>query len=1761
MRKNNGFCGHYYDTSDIPPFVLYYKSKPLPDRFVSFVDLNVHKFDVVNIEFLGLQGGNPSISTTNTVTFSNKIPYFTRGVITEFEVNFHESQTLFQIATIFGCTLFENGYPADPNAGFYLVKITARGEQYIPVALWELEYQSFEYTNFIFFYSWIRADVPASLFFRPWPDSDYEFNSDDDASDYSAASTYDTHASSCDDLFGDQDLTNFDNVEEIVLDQLQSVQNGSNFVEQSGLLTAAPFEEQSGQLPFQTQRGLFYFFRTIQLKLNSKDYAERLVEDTLLLVNGLYNCHYNEKIDYQRVVTTIITFLKLRSNRSILSMFADSKILDYLKTLITPEEESGFIDALNSAGDIIGAIKQGKKLKISKVLYRLGMFAMSMSLFDSVGLSLDLFGYTQFDKELLKRKNKLTGDIVLDLADGVIFLLKKGYQIILTGRVDCIYHTEDEYSKLYDDILDLKVKKVALSNPEALGFNEYWYGDKLDKTMDKLKNIIKFGASIDKSEMKYWRSQLCELELIKNNILIAKNCSESRECPFSLLFFASPGVGKSTLTKLTFQHLAKTHRLPTEDKFMYIRNPMAKFTDGFKSEMHTYLLDDISFKHPAANPNGDVSLDEVYMLHGTFPYIPDQAALEDKGKIPVRIKFLLGTTNVRDLNAYHYFSVPSAMQRRFPYIVEVFVKKQYQKSDGSGMLDATKADCDPDDYPDYWMLKVSKIVVPKQLGELAKLLHVNTFHDINDFTEWLSHASREHFENEKIMTTSFTNMRTVPICDTCFRNIRKCNCLKEQTGFREDSVMSWFTYWLALFFYYLYRNLAYIMFDRTYWKIRNILESYLESWDYRCVNEYVRRRRLLDIAHSARKKIGYPEAFGLLVTILVSFYAIFKFRRTVAGVNFVEQSSNTNEEKDSTKPRPPKANGHEKEQTWVANDKKLSTLDLSPQILSSLQHSREEFSATISRNVVRLIIYDVKEPKNKFVNNGVVVRGNTILCNAHYFNNIKAKQLRMIIISSELGDGVNEKIDILLDKDLLYLDYYRDIAVFVAHSLVPKRDISKYFAKRGVYTEATGTLIGRDPRYGTIQYNTIHGVTLKDDYSDTWGSHPYKGPATFGLSTILTVDGDCGSLLVAHTPKGHFITGIHRAGNIEKMVIGILIYYEDLLNVLSKIPTLAVNAGVPKLAHTVQSLHPKSVFNYIQDGTAAVYGSISDFKTNQRSRVCATIMRDYLVRYEGYPVDYRPPQLKGYKPFYIAALGLTKPITDFNEILLRNCASSFLKDIYKNLPDGEVPFLVHKYDEFTCVNGAAGVAFVDGINRSTSMGYPHCTTKRKFLNKLPPQRDLPEPVEFTDEIREELFRCLEVYKTSQRTYPVYKATLKDEAVSHSKYLIGKTRVFGSAPIVYILIQRMYFLSSVRLIQTHKMAFECAVGVIATTREWELFYNKLNVFPYKFAGDFKLFDKQMCPLVILLAYWILIQINMSSGNYTAEDEKIMWGIATDTAYPFMLYNGDFVQFSGSNPSGQSLTVIINSLVNSLYLRYTYAILYRENVCDSSSDEEILNSFQDHVMLFVYGDDNQISTDMAWFNFSNVQRVFKSVGITYTPPTKDDSTYDFMEMDDIDFLKRSYKYDDDLNAIVAPLSIDSINKMLTTWVASDSISPEVQALATISSAIREYFFHGRGVFEEKRAMFIRLLKHLNLEHGINLTILPTYELLVDRYNDASDKIFARLPQHSFTEQSGILSTRPFIDLFFILYNAIPFVEVYIIFYFSIVFIMRKIIQRLI
>jgi hypothetical protein len=92
-----------------------------------------------------------------------------------------------------------------------------------------------------------------------------------------------------------------------------------------------------------------------------------------------------------------------------------------------------------------------------------------------------------------------------------------------------------------------------------------------------------------------------------------------------------------------------------------------------------------------------------------------------------------------------------------------------------------------------------------------------------------------------------------------------------------------------------------------------------------------------------------------------------------------------------------------------------------------------------------------------------------------------------------------------------------------------------------------------------------------------------------------------------------------------------------------------------------------------------------------------------------------------------------------------------------------------------------------------------------------------------------------------------------------------------------------------------------------------------------------------------------------------------------------------------------------------------------------------------------------------------------------------------------LKRTFRFDAELDTIVAPLDHDSIEKMLTTTVESKTLGIEAQTIEIVGSAIREYFWYGRVVFEEKLALLRSVVERSGIKDYIQDHTFPTYEEL--------------------------------------------------------------------
>jgi hypothetical protein len=318
-------------------------------------------------------------------------------------------------------------------------------------------------------------------------------------------------------------------------------------------------------------------------------------------------------------------------------------------------------------------------------------------------------------------------------------------------------------------------------------------------------------------------------------------------------------------------------------------------------------------------------------------------------------------------------------------------------------------------------------------------------------------------------------------------------------------------------------------------------------------------------------------------------------------------------------------------------------------------------------------------------------------------------------------------------------------------------------------------------------------------------------------------------------------------------------------------------------------------------------------------------------------------------------------------------------------------------------------------------------------------------------------------------------------------------VFTGAPADWSFVVRKHLLSFVKVVQENRLLFEAAPGCVTQSLEWEQFRDYLVAHGEDqiVAGDYGKFDKKMTAQVILAAFDAIIAILKFAG-WSMEDLLVIYGIGEDTAYPFVNFQGDLVMLYGSNPSGHPLTVIINSIVNALYLRYCYIVLSEKREC---------RSFKTYVNLLTYGDDNVMGVcrSIPWFNHTAIVGALKTIGVEYTMADKESVSVPYININDVSFLKRTWRFDAEVGAFVCPLEEQSIHKMLCVNIPSKTISAEAQMLSVMNSAVREWFYYGRERFEVEREFLNNVCVKFELCPPVPF---PTWDQLKDSFWRASE-----------------------------------------------------------
>lgn len=1395
--------------------------------------------------------------------------------------------------------------------------------------------------------------------------------------------------------------------------------------------------------------------------------------------------------------------------------------------------------------DIFRNCKNFKTSPIATKMMKFLDYAIAAGLCGQDGsLKWTVNGFTIFHKRAQKRES--TAMDILEYGLEVLeYFISTGYECFLSGSLspflfgdDAIVEFEKEYALLMSALPLLETGRL-----ENLNTNEHDFDTRLEAITLKTQQMIT--ETQDKFARNILSSKLLQLNKLRTQLIMCQQQGGIREKPFSILFFGKSGVGKSMLTNTTIHWLRMKNDLPGGMEHVVTLNGNDKFQSEFKTLHDTVILDDLA-NATKDTTEGNPTTVVIDFINNIIKSALNPEA-DKKGKVSIKPKFVMGTTNVKGLDAKYYSNEPVSIARRFDFTVTVSVKPEY-RFDGSHMVDPSKVPLNRA-ITDIWELCVERVVPigaadPRATDEIGYAVYTdNTGVDyskcsLNDFLQLMSVASQKHFVIQKQLVSNNANVfeqkccehgKFACLCDIC-STCKECKSFDNQFGFNDyhflpewlrtaeehdrfDEVYqayerTWYfrqlTSWLPMRFLtewvewnetairsgaplegkYFTTTISWMFTSFLGWLLIPFPFFWLNAVIHVCglfiyetlrqsyfiqvfarVNSYY--RRYMATLRQHRGKILF--AGGTLVTVSALLLAYRTWKR-------FQVSDDDKESKAEDQIGVVAKDGKERIFTQEDfNPWKKSVVTPIPVSERSKSISVSELVKLASKSQCHVTI-DRGDNKSVWTDAFLLCSNYAIIPN-HVVN---GQDCRARFVRKDVTTTCNNFSSFISSHNTIHI-IGTDLAIAYVPESGSNKNMLDYFVNEAP-KNICGELIYRDNK-GTLQFDKSRcefNPRIRND-SAVFPGHTYQ------LSEN-TFKGLCGATWIAHAINP-YIMGFHLGGHSDTPVgcsgfvsRDTLIEFIDRLNERLKIVKCASSGTFMTNQYGVDfapsdTIHPKSPTNFLtEEASISCYGEHPLGRTRAKSEVTRTIISDSVEKHLGTPnVWTSPPFMRqpNWAPWQKYLTGASAPAKGFAPRIVQKAYIDYRIKV-KSFLDENPHWLkrMYKLNEIETISGIDGFRFVDKMVEKTSVGWPLNKSKKNYMEDVPFEvENITKPMNIDRMFWDEAYRMEECYLKGERCYPVFRSSLKDEPTKIDK---EKSRVFQAAPLALQLLIRKYFLTLAHTLSKNPTVFELAVGVNCTGPEW----HELTEFMCKFgkdrvvAGDFKAFDQHMPAQFTLLSFDILIYMAELAG-YSEDDLIIMKGIATDVAYPFIELNGEFIELFGSNPSGQNLTVYINSLTNSLYHRCAYYTIY---------DGRKVPLFHDVMSLMTYGDDVKGSVKEGYdeLNHTSISAALLSAGIEYTMADKTSESVPYIRNEDAGFLKRNAVWNDEVQMWFGPLEENSILKSLHSVLRSKEVTREEAAAINIDGALREYFYHGETVYEDRRQKLIKVAQECDISH---------------------------------------------------------------------------------
>lgn len=283
---------------------------------------------------------------------------------------------------------------------------------------------------------------------------------------------------------------------------------------------------------------------------------------------------------------------------------------------------------------------------------------------------------------------------------------------------------------------------------------------------------------------------------------------------------------------------------------------------------------------------------------------------------------------------------------------------------------------------------------------------------------------------------------------------------------------------------------------------------------------------------------------------------------------------------------------------------------------------------------------------------------------------------------------------------------------------------------------------------------------------------------------------------------------------------------------------------------------------------------------------------------------------------------------------------------------------------------------------------------------------------FENIIRHIIDKNVEKLRKGERIFNIYIDNLKDELVSHEKVKLGKTRLFCSADLIYLILSRMYFGAFAGWIFENRIDNGIAIGINPYSREWDksaehLLRNSIKMI----FGDYSKFDKKQKRVLMESC---LVLMNLFYGEEGKQERELLFEEIVDSLH-VVIEDGKFYFYTWDhgNTSGNFLTAILNSLVNIsiIFIVAVYAQLIYQGSPISGDIDYDFETIARNVSYLVLGDDVVLSVSDAlpYLTFNTYKLICgQLLGLDFTDELKTDGVIpDYRSIEEGSFLGRKFR----------------------------------------------------------------------------------------------------------------------------------------------------------